>query len=78
MKKTLLALGAVVAMAFGLASCGSTDCTCDIEVLGVPTGVSQQFEDWDGECDEISFSDLDSQTREGLDAADVKLDCSED
>ena len=61
MKKTLLALGAVVAMAFGLASCGDKDCTCDIEVLGVATGVSESFEDWDGECDEISFSDLSDQ-----------------
>ncbi|MBR1774580.1 MAG: hypothetical protein IJ759_03545 [Bacteroidales bacterium] len=79
MKKTLLTLGAVAAMSFAFVACGddTKDCECALTVLGVDTGVKAEVNEFDGDCDEISFDDLDSKTQDGLTAADVELNCEE-
>lgn len=60
MKKTLLALGTVVTLAFGLASCGNSDCVCTVKMLGVEQ-VLPTFKDHEGACDEIKSSDFPEQ-----------------
>lgn len=57
MKKTLLTLAAV-AMTFALASCGTEDCVCDVQVDGLSAGVALSAPEMES-CDDVKFSDLD-------------------
>lgn len=57
MKKTLLTVAAV-ALTFALASCGTTDCVCDVEVMGVQAGAALSAPEME-DCENVSFSDLD-------------------
>ena len=78
MKKTLLTLGAVAAMVIGLASCGSKDCTCKIEVFG--EGQTEFSED----ATVLKYSDRDdcefnlADFGETWNEEDVHFDCDED
>lgn len=76
MKKTLLTLGAVVAMVFALASCGKTNCACKVEVGDTITAdaATVKFEDYDGECKDITLAELgDTWNDEG-----VVFECEEE
>ncbi len=57
MKKTLLTLGAVALLTLGMASCGSTDCTCKVEVGDEITtdATAISVSDYDGECDDTDI-----------------------
>lgn len=57
MKKTLLTLGAVALLTLGMASCGSTDCTCKVELGEEITtdAASIAVSEYDGECDDTDI-----------------------
>ena len=84
MKKTLLALGAVVALTFGLASCGSTDCVCTVtmedESIALFTDDNPTFSDYDGDCSDIVASELPAEFAEWRNIEELggKLTCEED
>jgi hypothetical protein len=58
MKKTLFTLGAFALVALGFAACGNSDCTCTPELEGEKMTNSVKVEDFDGDCDEVTFKDL--------------------
>ncbi len=83
MKKTLFTLGAFALVVLGFAACGNSDCTCVPALEGEKLDSSIKVEDFDGDCDEVTFKDLgatwvnwaNQNTADGL---EVSLTCEED
>lgn len=60
MKKTLFTLGAFALVVLGFAACGNSDCTCVPSLDGTKMDNSYAVKDFDGDCDEVTFKDVNS------------------
>lgn len=83
MKKTLFTLGAFALVALGFAACGNSDCTCTPVLEGEKLDGSVKVEDFDGDCDEVTFKDLTASWKEQAKAweqmgLEYSLECVED
>ncbi len=83
MKKTLFTLGAFALVVLGFAACGNSDCTCVPAMEGERLESNIKVEDFDGDCDEVTFKDLGASWKEWAATAEeegfeVSLSCEED
>ncbi len=81
MKKTLMTLVAAVALALGMASCGSTDCVCTVGMDKNDTDtqvVLPVMEDWDGDCSDITDKDIADTNWNNVVELGGFIDCVED